>query len=110
MKGVCQMANSYEDSKNEIRIILKAFCKGKKNAIHAIDLAKRLDKTSGETMRKYINELRKEGIPICSIKEGFYYAESKREIEDTIAHLESRALDMMTCAEALRNTLKSNKL
>lgn len=95
--------------KSGVKMIMKAFYRGEKNIVKAQELGARLERNS-ETVRGYINELRKEGVPICSSKHGFYYAETETDIMATINHLEGRALDMMECADALRKALKNKPL
>lgn len=40
---------------------------------------------SHRTFQRYIREIRKNGVPICSGNTGYYYAESQDEINDTVA-------------------------
>ena len=44
----------------------------------------------GPDLRRVINRLRGEGIPICSFDYGYYYAETEQELQRTIRQLRSR--------------------
>ena len=48
---------------------LKAYHKGKKNAVHSKELQDRF-KICSRTVRAYVNNLRKAGYPICSNDKG----------------------------------------
>ena len=47
------------------------------------------------------------GVPICSSPIGYYYAETKSEIKDTLAHLESRIKKIEKAKEGMEETLKT---
>ena len=61
----------------------------------------------GTEVRKIVNELRSNGVPICSLPIGYYYAETKSEIKDTLAHLESRIKKIEKAKEGMEETLKT---
>ena len=61
----------------------------------------------GTEVRKIVNELRSNGVPICSAPTGYYYAENKSEIKDTLAHLESRIKKIEKAKEGMEETLKT---
>lgn len=44
----------------------------------------------GPDLRRIINRLRGDGIPICSFDYGYYFAETKEELERTVRQLRSR--------------------
>ena len=54
-------------------------------------------------IRKWINEARSIGIPICSCQNGYYYSEDPEHISDTINKLKNRiakqqmAIDGLCC-------------
>ena len=62
---------------------------GRKKAITSKEIENAFQ-CKGTEVRKIVNELRSNGVPICSSPIGYYYAETKSEIKDTLAHLESR--------------------
>ena len=44
----------------------------------------------GSEIRRYVNLLRCEGVPICSGESGYYYASTYEELEATVRQLNSR--------------------
>lgn len=62
--------------------------RGRKNAVHSREL-QRLFSVRGSTLRRNISRLRQIGYPICSDSRGYYYAESQKDINDTIFRLNS---------------------
>ena len=68
---------------------LKQNHSGRKNAA----LSKELEAVflcKGSEIRKHINELRANTIPVCSSGLGYYYSENTDDIDETVAHLNSR--------------------
>ena len=66
---------------------------GKENAIHSRVFEQRYD-ISGRTLRDMISSLRRiEGYPICSCSKGYFYPETKAELDDTVRrmHMVSRS-------------------
>lgn len=59
---------------------------------------------SGQEIRGIVHKLRKNGIPICSGAEGYYYAENLREIETTLYHLNKRHIGIKIAADGLHKT------
>ncbi len=74
------------DKKTAIHEYLKRHHIGKSRAIYSRDL-QRLFCIDGRTLRRKINALRKDGVPICSDESGYYYAQHQREINDTVCRL-----------------------
>ena len=73
------------------KIILSRYLKerhtGLDNAVFSRELEYMLD-MSGRDIRRIINALRKDGVPICSdYHKGYYYAEKQSEIENTLKGL-----------------------
>jgi biotin operon repressor len=61
---------------------------GRENAASSKILEAAFD-MDGRTIRRCINMLRQEGVPICSDTSGYYYAASQQEINETISRLNS---------------------
>ncbi len=59
---------------------------GKDNAIHSKNLEKRFD-ICPRTVRTYVNNLRKSGIPICSDDKGYWIAKNPKEANQTVKRL-----------------------
>lgn len=75
---------------------------GIKEPVHGWKIAKALS-ISDTGVRKWVNEARSGGIPICSCPSGYYYSEDPENINDTIRMLEGRiakqknAIDGLVC-------------
>lgn len=74
------------DKKSAIHIFLREYHKGKENAIHSKELQKVFD-MDGRAIRRKISSLRKDGVPICSDEDGYYYADNQQEINKTVCRL-----------------------
>ena len=68
----------------EKRYLIEEYLKkchmGEENAIHSREL-EALFSLTGRALRRFVSELRKEEIPICSGKCGYYYARTQAEIK-----------------------------
>lgn len=80
--------------------------KGRRKAITSKEIENDFQ-CKGTEVRKTVNELRSNGVPICSSPTGYYYAETKSEIKDTLAHLESRIKKIEKAKEGMEETLKN---
>ena len=80
--------------------------KGRRKAITSKEIENDFQ-CKGTEVRKIVNELRSNGVPICSLPIGYYYAETKSEIKDTLAHLESRIKKIEKAKEGMEETLKT---
>lgn len=76
-------------------------CVGKKNAVISRHL-ENLVGCASPTVRKVVNELRAEGMKICSGKSGYYIAKNDKEVSATIRQMESRIAYMQKAIEGLR--------
>lgn len=59
---------------------------GREQAVYSREL-QRLFCIDGRNLRRKISSLRQDGFPICSDENGYYYADSQKEINDTVARL-----------------------
>ncbi len=80
--------------------------RGKANAVFSKEL-ERLFHCNGREIRSIVNALRTKGVPICSCGRGYYYAESRSDIEETIAHLDGRVSKIKAAQDGLRTILKN---
>lgn len=78
-----------------------SFCVGKKNAVTSRHLENLVGCTS-PMVRKVVNELRAEGMKICSGKNGYYVARDDKDVSVTIRQMESRIAIMQKAIEGLR--------
>lgn len=67
-----------------------------------VDECKLRDK--GE-LRQIVHGLRENGIPICSSKQGYWYANTDQEITDTVIQLKSRAISILAAAYRMQKNL-----
>lgn len=81
-------------NKASIEAYLRTNCKGRKRIVTAGTLCKVLNISDNE-LRKQINRLRRENVPIASSRDGYYYAETAADVYSTIKSLEKmrRGLD-----------------
>ena len=85
---------------------LRKYHTGRDNAIICIQLKMRFQ-VSEEAIRYYVSCLRKEGIPICSCMDGYYYPETHSEIVETVSRFNKYLLTLSaTNANLLRAKLK----
>ncbi len=59
---------------------------GKANAVSGVNLAKIMG-VSGNELRRLVNRLRREGIPVASSSSGYFYAANAGEVYSTIRSL-----------------------
>ena len=81
-------------NKETVNAYLEGNCRGRRHAVSSIRLEQKLN-LSGNELRKQVNALRREGVPIASSGEGYYYAENAGEVYATIRNLQKmrRGLD-----------------
>lgn len=72
--------------KEQLHSYLQRSCHGKANAVSGAELAKTMG-VSGNELRRLVNRLRREGVPIASSSSGYYYAANAGEIYSTIRSL-----------------------
>ena len=60
----------------------------------------------GPDLRRVMNRLRGEGIPICSFDYGYYYAETEQELQRTIRQLRSRIRKIAHAERGLTKALR----
>ncbi|MCI8856352.1 MAG: hypothetical protein HFH26_07370 [Clostridiaceae bacterium] len=85
---------------------LKAECKGRKNAKKASELEHSLSISANE-LRRRVNRLRREGVPISSSADGYYYAVTAGEVYSTIRQLRAMANGLEAAIVGLENALNS---
>ena len=72
--------------KEEICEYLKEFHRGKEKAVFSREL-QHIFHLDGRNIRRNVSKLRQEGYPICSDENGYYYADSQTEINNTVGRL-----------------------
>ncbi len=66
---------------------LEIGCKGRANVVSSRELERALS-ISGNELRRRINRLRRDTVPIAANQRGYYYAETAAEVYDTIRGLQ----------------------
>lgn len=74
------------DNRTAICMYLQQHHTGEDKAVCSQEL-QRLFSLDGRSLRRRINRLRQDGIPICSGPAGYYYAASQQEINRTVCRL-----------------------
>lgn len=92
--------------KDELRYHLLHNCLGKKRAVSSGRL-KAVVHISENELRKAVNRLRRERVPIGSDQNGYYYARTAGEVYDTIRNLKRMRSGLDTAIEGLEGCLDS---
>lgn len=92
-------------NKEKVYSYLSAYCIGRKRAASSQALEKVLDMSDNE-LRKQINALRREAIPIASNSEGYFYAENAADIYVTIRSLQKMRRGLDSAIEGLEKALE----
>ena len=71
---------------DQLTAYLKGAFKGRQHPIKSAELERTLD-ISGTDLRKLVNKLRRKGVPICSGRDGYFYAKNAGDILRTIRQL-----------------------
>ena len=83
---------------------LALYHKGEANAVTSRELECSFQ-MRGSELRREINALRGDGIPICSFEGGYYYAATAEELERTIRQLRSRIKKIAFAERGLSSAL-----
>jgi biotin operon repressor len=86
--------------KERIKNYLQNNCRGAAHSITSRELQFELG-CDGQEIRTSVNELRCEGIPICSWGKGYYYAANTDDVDRTIAQLRGRIKKMNNAINGL---------
>lgn len=92
--------------KDELRYHLLHSCLGRKRAVSATRLRVAIHVSENE-LRKAVNRLRREGVPIASDQTGYYYAQTAGEVYSTIKHLKKMRSGLDAAIEGLEGSLDS---
>ena len=82
-------------TKETISRYLENGCKGHKNVV------------SGNELRRKINRLRQEAVPIAADRRGYYYAETAAEVYATIRSLEKMRSGLDAAISGLERALEN---
>lgn len=85
---------------------LKSYHSGEQAAVTSRELEGTF-RIRGPDLRKRINLLRGNGIPICSCDSGYYYAETEEELQRTVRQLRSRIKKIAQAERGLTKALEA---
>jgi Mn-dependent DtxR family transcriptional regulator len=92
------------EKQDDLLELLKDCALGKRNAVKQKDICTLLS-CKGREVRNMVNSLRREGKPICSGGNGYWYAANSDEVLATIRYLDSRISNLSKAAIGLHGYL-----
>ena len=92
-------------NKEKVCSYLDTNCVGKKKVISSGQLEQKLH-LSGNEIRKQINALRREAIPIASNSSGYFYAENAAEVYATIRSLQKMRFGLDAAITGLEHAME----
>ncbi len=90
----------------QLKNYLRNNCHGRKRAIKSPELEASLN-VSGNELRRQVNRLRRNRVPICSGPEGYFYARNAGEIYATIRGLKDMMFGLSQAIDGLEEALES---
>ena len=81
-------------------------CMGQKNVVSSRELERVLG-ISGNELRRKVNRLRQEAVPIAADRRGYYYAETAAEVYATIRGLEKMRRGLDAAISGLERALEN---
>ena len=90
--------------KDTLAAYLKAQCRGRKTAVSGAGLERALQ-TGGNELRRQVNRLRRQGVPIASSRNGYFYAVTAGEIYETIRQLRRMERGLAAAVQGLEASL-----
>ena len=92
--------------KDELKDYLSFHCLGKTHAVSGERLQRAVH-ISEKELRKQVNLLRREGVPIASGQSGYYYAATAGEVYGTIRYLKKLRAGLDAAIAGMEATLDS---
>ncbi len=89
---------------DQVKNYLKAHCAGRNRAIKSSELEGCLH-VNGNELRKQVNRLRREGVPIGSDRNGYFYAVTAGEVYSTIRQLHIMEKGLQAAIRGLEQAL-----
>ena len=90
----------------QLRMYLKGSCLGRGNAVRSPELEQTMG-VSGNELRRQVNRLRRQKVPICSGAEGYFYARNAGEIYATICGLKDMMFGLAQAIDGLEAALEN---
>ena len=91
-------------NKESVYAYLEGSCRGRRHAVSSQRLEQKLN-LSGNAIRKQVNTLRRDGEPIASSGNGYFYAENAAEVYATIRSLKKMRRGLDAAIEGLEMAL-----
>lgn len=85
---------------DQLTAYLKGAFKGRQHPVKSAELERTLD-ISGTDLRKLVNKLRRKGVPICSGRDGYFYAKNAGDILRTIRQLKIMIKGLQAAVDGL---------
>jgi biotin operon repressor len=92
-------------NKGNLLSFLKENHVGKENAVKS-KVLEELFGLSGQEVRSIVNQLRSEGVPICSGQKGYWFAKNRTEIQETLRNLTQRIQGITNAINGLKGAVK----
>lgn len=92
--------SSKQDLQREIMCHLRAGYTTEDEAINARELGELYNLTKRE-IRMVVTALRKEGYPICSSNNGYWYGKNEKDVDKTVKRLEAQIANMQEAVDGL---------
>ena len=90
--------------KQHLLNFLQSFCVGREGRISSAELERTIGISATE-LRKQVNRLRRDGIPVASDRQGYFYAETAGEVYTTIRQLRSMIRGLEAAIQGLEQAL-----
>ena len=90
--------------KEQLAEHLRRYHHGAENAVISKELERSFG-VSGKELRDQVNALRREGVPIASDQNGYFYAKTEAEVRLTIRHMRNRISGISAAITGLRRSL-----
>ena len=89
----------------QLTAYLKGAYRGRRNTIKSAELERVLH-MSGTDLRKLVNRLRQDGVPVCSSRDGYFYARTAGEVYTTILQLQAMVRGLEAASHGLESALE----
>ena len=90
--------------KEQLHEYLRTVCPGRKKVVGSATLRSVL-RVSDTELRKLVNRLRREGVPVASSRDGYFYAVTAGEVYTTIRQLKKMSSGLEAAIQGLESTL-----
>ena len=90
----------------QLKNYLKNNCPGRRRAIKSPELEAALN-ISGNELRRQVNRLRRQKVPVCSGAEGYFYARNAGEIYATICGLKDMMFGLAQAIDGLEAAMEN---